>query len=63
MSEIVNLNKFRKSKARLGKEDQAAENRVRFGRSKAEKSRAKQDHDRREQDLDGKDMSEPPEDG
>jgi hypothetical protein len=39
MAEIVNLNKFRKKKARADAAAQAAENRVRFGRTKAEKER------------------------
>ena len=39
MAEIVNLNKFRKKKARESAAAQAAENRVRFGRTKAEKER------------------------
>ena len=39
MAEIVNLNKFRKKKAREAAATQAAENRVRFGRTKAEKER------------------------
>lgn len=39
MSKVVNLNKFRKQKARAEADKQAAENRVRFGRSKAEKER------------------------
>ncbi len=37
MSKVVNLNKFRKLKAREAAEKQAAENRVKFGRSKAQK--------------------------
>lgn len=37
MGEVVNLNKVRKLKARQTAEQQAAENRVRFGRSKAQK--------------------------
>ncbi|ROH91779.1 DUF4169 family protein [Stagnimonas aquatica] len=37
MAEIINLNKARKAKARLSAEQQAAENRVRHGRSKAQK--------------------------
>lgn len=37
MAEIVNLNQFRKAKARESEQRQAAENRVRFGRSKVEK--------------------------
>lgn len=44
MSEIVNLNKARKAKARADKQAVAAENRVRFGQpksvSKLEKARA-----------------------
>lgn len=39
MAEIVNLNKFRKKKAREAAAAQAAENRARFGRTKAEKER------------------------
>lgn len=37
MAELINLNKARKVKARAEAERQAAENRVRFGRSKAQK--------------------------
>lgn len=37
MGELVNLNRARKSKARTEKAQVAAENRVRFGRTKAEK--------------------------
>ncbi len=39
MRKVVNLNRFRKQKARAEADKQAAENRVRFGRSKAEKAR------------------------
>ena len=39
MSKVVNLNKFRKQKARADADRQATENRVRFGRTKAEKER------------------------
>lgn len=39
MSKIVNLNKARKRKARESAEKQAAENRIRFGRTKEEKLR------------------------
>ena len=38
MAEIVNLNRFRKEKARADKKAQADENAVKFGRSKAEKT-------------------------
>jgi hypothetical protein len=37
MADIINLRKARKDKARAGKEARAAENRVRFGRTKEEK--------------------------
>lgn len=37
MAEIINFNKHRKLRARLEAERQAAENRVRHGRSKAQK--------------------------
>jgi hypothetical protein len=37
MAEILSLSKARKAKARVAKEATAAENRVKFGRTKAEK--------------------------
>ncbi|MCW8916042.1 MAG: DUF4169 family protein [Magnetovibrio sp.] len=37
MADIVNLNRFRKAKARSDKEKRAEEKRVKFGRTKAEK--------------------------
>ena len=37
MSDPVNLNKFRKAKAKAEKEQTAKENRARFGRTKAAK--------------------------
>ena len=39
MATIINLNKARKKKVRTEAAQQAAENRVRYGRSKAEKQR------------------------
>lgn len=39
MGKVINLNKVRKQKARDAAEVQAAANRVRFGRTKAEKAR------------------------
>jgi hypothetical protein len=38
MTEPINLNKARKARARAAGKVQAAENRVRFGRTKAEKT-------------------------
>jgi len=45
MAEIVNLRQARKRKARSDKEARAAENRVAFGRTKAEKRLAKAEQD------------------
>lgn len=39
MSKVVNLNKFRKRKAKLAKEQRAATNRRLHGRTKAERER------------------------
>ena len=39
MADILSLSKVRKAKARAQKEQAAAENRVKFGRTKAEKQR------------------------
>lgn len=40
MAEPINLNKMRKARAKVEAKQQAAENRVRFGRAKAEKTLA-----------------------
>lgn len=53
MSEIVNLNKARKARARIEARAGAAENRIRFGRTKAEKAGAKAESARAERRLDG----------
>jgi hypothetical protein len=39
MAEIINLNKARKRKTRVDAEQKAAENRLRFGRTKAQRNR------------------------
>lgn len=36
MSEIINLRQFKKNKARASREEQADQNRILFGRTKAE---------------------------
>lgn len=41
MAEPINLNKYRKAKARAEKEKQSDNNRAKFGRTKAEKQTAK----------------------
>ena len=53
MSTVTNLNKFRKQKARQDKRAQAAENTVKFGRSRAEKDAEKARADTASRDLDG----------
>lgn len=53
MSNIVNLNKARKLKDRQDAGDQAKQNRVKFGRSKTEKTSAKAQADKARRALDG----------
>jgi hypothetical protein len=50
VSEIVNLRRARKQKARAGKEEKAAENRARFGTPKAvrELTKARSEQEKRE---------------
>ncbi|CUH66757.1 hypothetical protein TL5118_01890 [Thalassovita autumnalis] len=57
---VVNLNKFRKAKARAEKKAQADENAVRFGRTKVEKSLDRAQNTKAQQDLDGKKRDEQP---
>ncbi|MBB94648.1 MAG: DUF4169 domain-containing protein [Rhodobacteraceae bacterium] len=53
MSKPVNLNRFRKDKARADKKARADENAVKFGRTKAEKDRARAEENLAERRLDG----------
>ena len=53
MADIINLNKKRKAKIRLEKENKAAENRIKFGRTKQEKLLEKKENERHERHLDG----------
>lgn len=53
MADVVNLNRARKARARAADKAKAAENRVRFGRSKAEKAASNLDRIRAERALDG----------
>lgn len=46
MTDVVNLNRLRKKKRAEAAEAQAAENRAKFGRTKAEKARDKQERAR-----------------
>ena len=50
---IVNLNKARKQRAREKSRKEADERSVRFGRTKAEKTRDKAEQDRANRHLDG----------
>jgi len=54
MAELINLNKARKARAKVTREAEAAENRVRFGRTKADKLLAEKRREVSARDLDGK---------
>lgn len=54
MAEPINLNKARKARAKAAGKAQAVENRVRFGRSKPEKTVAKLEAERVRRDLDAR---------
>lgn len=48
MAEIVNLNKTRKAKARDAEDSQARANRIKYGRTKAEKENDRRAEERRD---------------
>ncbi|WP_037546865.1 DUF4169 family protein [Stappia stellulata] len=50
--DIINLRKARKTRKRRDKETRAAENRVVFGRTKAERDRSKSEAERTERRID-----------
>jgi hypothetical protein len=52
MSESINFNKARKARAKAEARSQAAENRVRFGRTKAEKTVSKLEAEKARRALD-----------
>lgn len=54
MSEPVNLNRFRKQKARAEKKARANQNAVTFGRTKADKQLDRTKAQKADRDLDGK---------
>jgi len=54
MAEPVNLNKFRKARKRAAERKEAAENRVSFGRSRAEREKQRGEADKAARDLEGK---------
>lgn len=58
MSTPINLNRYRKAKARAEKKAQADENAVKFGRTRAEKELEKRQGDKQRRDLDGHEVEE-----
>lgn len=56
MSKVVNLNQFRKTKAREDQRRKGDENAAKFGRSKAEKAAQKAQDDKSKRDLDGHEL-------
>ncbi len=60
MTQPVNLNKFRKEKARTEKRVRADENAVKFGRTKAEKETVRKQSEQAAAELDGKKRDAPP---
>jgi hypothetical protein len=58
MADVINLNKARKAKAQADHAAQAAANRARFGRTRAEKDRDRIDRERAERTLDGAEREE-----
>jgi hypothetical protein len=63
MGDVINLNKFRKERARQAERKAAGRNRVRFGRSGAEKAAARIEAEREDEALDGKKRKPPATDG
>ena len=58
MGKPVNLNRYRKEKARAEKKARADQNAVAFGRSKAEKEVVKLQKDKQNRDLDNHELDE-----
>ncbi len=54
MADPINLNRVRKARAKADAKSTAAENRVRFGRSKAERTLAEQEREKSSRALDQK---------
>ncbi|MEM9126651.1 MAG: DUF4169 family protein [Pseudomonadota bacterium] len=58
MGKPVNLNRYRKAKARADKKARADQNAVKFGRTKAEKDISKSQQIKQERDLDNHELDE-----
>lgn len=54
MGDVISLNRFRKAKERAEAARKAEENRVRHGRTRAEKELVRQEQERQDAALDGK---------
>lgn len=53
MAEIVNLRRARKARSRAAREAEAAQNRIAFGRTKAEREAARVEEERARRSLEG----------
>ena len=58
MAELINFNQAKKAKGRADGKARAAENRVRFGRTKGQKAVSKLDAEKALRELDGKKREE-----
>jgi Domain of unknown function (DUF4169) len=54
MADVVNLNQYRKQRARRVSQKRAAENRSRFGGSKQEQEKSRREAEKAAKDLDNK---------
>jgi hypothetical protein len=59
-AEIINLKRVRKARARIAKLEAAAENRVRFGKSRHERERQNEESERERRRHDGHRLPLPP---
>lgn len=60
MGDVVNLNRFRKQQERTRRAKEAEENRIRHGRTKAEKTAERLERERAARDLEGNKRDDPP---
>ncbi|WP_170381215.1 DUF4169 family protein [Ruegeria atlantica] len=58
MGKPVNLNRYRKEKARAQKKARADQNAVKFGRSKAEKNENRLEQEKQRRELDNHELDE-----
>jgi len=62
MTDVINLNQFRKARARTDKTKLAQDNRAKFGRTKADKAKDSKDRTKQSDTLDGKEIPDNSED-